>query len=166
MNKKKSMFLNVKIKWFILPYIIGSKRIYPGDFSRGNCRKERFQPFIFWTNGSVSDCIYVKSICSEKGQVSYKDDSSTDDRVCGCDYRKSYSLIHTPRNNCYCIPSEEECSCYIKSCPENYTLSAGISFKSSFSVKSHAHFPHVVLKCKNSNPTLANKRNELKQLSH
>lgn len=134
-------------------FTTGSKRVYAGDFSRGYCINQRFQPFVFWTNGSVSDCIYAKSICSEKGQVVYNDNSSTDDRVCGCDYKKSYAFIQKPINNCYCIPTEEECSCYIKSCPENYTLSSGISFNSSFSVKSHVHFLHVLSKCNNSNLT-------------
>ncbi|CAC5389986.1 unnamed protein product [Mytilus coruscus] len=102
----------------------GSKRIYAGDFSRGNCLKQRFQPFIFWTNGSVSDCIYAKSICSEEGQVEYKDSSSKDDRVCRCDSEKNYSFVKTPRNVCFCIPTEEDCSCYHKLCPVNYALSA------------------------------------------
>ncbi|VDI00546.1 Hypothetical predicted protein, partial [Mytilus galloprovincialis] len=102
----------------------GSKRVFAGDFSRGYCVKQRFQPFVFWTNGSVSDCIFVKSICSEEGQVVYQNNSSKDDRTCRCNYKKSYAFIQKPRNDCYCIPTEEECSCYIKSCPENYTLSA------------------------------------------
>ncbi|CAC5417520.1 unnamed protein product [Mytilus coruscus] len=102
----------------------GSKRIYAGDFSRGNCIKQRFQPFIFWTNGSVSDCIYAKSICGEEGQVLYKENSPKDDRACRCDYENNYAFIKTPRNSCFCIPTEEDCSCYIKSCPIQYTLSA------------------------------------------
>ncbi|CAC5389978.1 unnamed protein product [Mytilus coruscus] len=110
----------------------GSKRIYAGDFSRGDCIKQRFHPFIFWTNGSVSDCIYAKSICGEEGQVVYRDNSSKDDRTCRCDYENNYSFIRTPRNFCYCLPSEEDCSCYIKSCPVNHTLSAGIFIPALF----------------------------------
>ncbi|CAC5416347.1 unnamed protein product [Mytilus coruscus] len=79
----------------------GSKRIYAGDFSRGECIRKRFQPFIFWTNGSVSDCIYAKSICSAKGQVVYRDNSTKDDRACRCDYEKNYVFIKTPRNFCF-----------------------------------------------------------------
>ncbi|CAC5365748.1 unnamed protein product [Mytilus coruscus] len=106
---------------------IGSKRIYAGDFSRGYCTKQRFQPFVFWTNDGVSDCIYAKSICSEEGQVVYKDHSSRDDRACRCDHKKSYSFIENPRDNCFCIPTKEDCSCYVKSCPVNQTLSADYS---------------------------------------
>lgn len=120
---------------FLYDFITGSKRVFAGDFSRGYCVKQRFQPFVFWTNGSVSDCIFVKSICSEEGQVVYQNNSSKDDRTCRCNYKKSYAFIQKPRNDCYCIPTEEECSCYIKSCPENYTLSAGISLLIRFLVK-------------------------------
>ncbi|CAC5408762.1 unnamed protein product [Mytilus coruscus] len=102
----------------------GSKRIYAGDFSREKCIQKRFQPFIFWTNGSVSDCIFVKSVCSAEGQVVYRDNSTKDDRACQCDYEKNYAFIKTPRKFCFCIPTEEDCSCYIKSCPIDYTLSA------------------------------------------
>lgn len=106
-------------------YIAGSKRIYAGDFSRGYCEQERFQPFLFWTNGSISDCIFTKSICSEAGQLVYKDETTKADRTCRCDYKKNYSFIKTPRNACACVPTEEDCSCYIKSCPVNHLL-AGI----------------------------------------
>ncbi|XP_076081132.1 uncharacterized protein LOC143052043 [Mytilus galloprovincialis] len=102
----------------------GSKRIYAGSFTRGYCTQERFQPFKFWTNGSMSDCTYTKSICSEEGQVVYKDDSRKEDRSCGCDYTQNYSFIIIPKNLCFCIPTDEDCSCYLKSCPVNYTLSA------------------------------------------
>ncbi|XP_063436693.1 uncharacterized protein LOC134718131 [Mytilus trossulus] len=101
----------------------GSKRIYIGDFSRGNCSEKRFQPLKFWTNESMSDCIYVKSNCSEDGQIVYMDHSPKNDRRCRCDNKKNYSFIKTPRNGCYCIPTEEDCSCYIKTCPVNFTLS-------------------------------------------
>ncbi|VDI45556.1 Hypothetical predicted protein [Mytilus galloprovincialis] len=121
----------------------GSKRIYAGDFSRGKCTKKRFQPFIFWTNGSITDCVYAKSVCSAEGQVVYMDNSTKDDRACRCDYENNYSFIKTPRNVCYCIPSEEDCSCSIKSCPENYTLSADYKCTTS-------DF-HEVTQCKNIN---------------
>ncbi|CAG2211278.1 unnamed protein product [Mytilus edulis] len=102
----------------------GCKRIYAGDFTRANCTRERFQPFKFRTNESMSDCIYSKSICSENGQIVYIDDSRKYDRTCRCDYKRNYSFVKTPRHLCYCIPTEEDCSCYIKSCPTNFNLSA------------------------------------------
>lgn len=74
----------------------------------------------------MSECIYAKSICKGDGQIVYKDDSTKDDRTCRCDYKKNYSFITTPTNVCYCIPSTEDCSCYTKECPVNFTLSSGI----------------------------------------
>ncbi|CAC5359916.1 unnamed protein product [Mytilus coruscus] len=102
----------------------GSRRIFSGSFTRGNCIQERFQPFYFQTNESMSDCIYAKSICNEEGQIEYTDDSSQDDRTCRCDNKQKYSFVKTPRNICFCIPTEEDCSCHIKSCSVNFTLSA------------------------------------------
>ncbi|CAC5403770.1 unnamed protein product [Mytilus coruscus] len=102
----------------------GNKRIYVGDFTREKCIQKRFQPFKFWTNESTSDCIYTKSICSEEGQLIFNDNSTKDDRTCRCNYKRNYSFVATPRNVCFCIPTEEDCSCHIKSCPVNLILSA------------------------------------------
>lgn len=101
----------------------GSKRIFSGSFTRGNCTQNRYQPFNFQTNGGMSDCIFEKSICNEEGQIVYQADSTKDDRTCRCDYTKNYAFVKTPRNLCYCNPTEEDCSCYIRSCRLNYTLS-------------------------------------------
>lgn len=101
----------------------GSKRIFSGSFTRGNCSKNRYQPFIFKTNESMTDCVFAKSICREEGQIIYQGDSPKKDRTCRCDYAKNYAFIKIPRNFCYCIPSEEDCSCYMRSCPVNYILS-------------------------------------------
>lgn len=118
---------------FIVPFFsfllkTGSKRIFAGSFSRDRCIQSRYQPFIFWTNESLSDCVYAKSKCNQEGQLIYKDESTYEDSTCRCDYKKSYSFVNTPRHVCYCISSEEDCSCYIKSCPVNFTLSAGIFY--------------------------------------
>lgn len=88
--------------------------------------EERFQPFKFWTNGSMSDCVFAKSICSGVGQIVDKEDSTKGDRTCRCDYTRNYSYIKTPKNVCGCVPIEEDCSCYIKTCPTNLTLAAGM----------------------------------------
>lgn len=106
-------------------YNTGSKRIYAGDFSRGTCTNTRFQPFLFWTNGSMTDCVYAKSHCSEEGQVIYSDNSTKDDRTCRCDNKKNYSFIKTPRNVFFCIPTEEDCSCYDTSHLTNSTTLTG-----------------------------------------
>ncbi|CAC5359909.1 unnamed protein product [Mytilus coruscus] len=70
----------------------------------------------------MSDCIYAKSLCSEEGQIVHNDVSPKNDTTCRCDHKKNYSFMKTPRHVCYCIPTEEDCSCYIKSCPVNSTL--------------------------------------------
>lgn len=103
-------------------------RIYIRHFSRLQCIQQRYQPFKFLTNESMTDCIYAKSICSGEGQLVYNDNSAKDDTTCRCDYKKNYSFIKTPRNPCFCIPSEEDCSCFIKLCPVNLTLSEGDLF--------------------------------------
>ncbi|CAC5416345.1 unnamed protein product [Mytilus coruscus] len=102
----------------------GSKRIFAGDFSRGICKHKRFQPILFLTNGSMTDCIYEKSLCNEEGQVVYGDNSTKDDRSCRCDHKQNFAFIKNPRNLCFCIPTEEDCSCHVKSCPVNLTLSS------------------------------------------
>ncbi|CAC5400771.1 unnamed protein product [Mytilus coruscus] len=102
----------------------GSKRVFAGSFTRGKCMQNRFQPFYFQTNESMSDCIYSKSLCSEEGQILYNDDSTKVDRTCRCNHKKNFAFIKTPKNLCYCIPTEEDCYCYIKPCPVNLTLSA------------------------------------------
>lgn len=85
----------------------------------------------------MSDCIYAKSICSEDGQIVYIDDSAKDDRTCRCDNKRNYSFTITPRNGCYCIPTKEDCSCHIKSCPVNLTLSGGELYLISYYFKLH-----------------------------
>ncbi|VDI12115.1 Hypothetical predicted protein, partial [Mytilus galloprovincialis] len=102
----------------------GSKRIFSGYFTRGKCNQSRFQPFKFKTNASMSDCVYAKSICSEAGQIMHNNDSAKSDITCRCNHRKNFSFVTSPRNLWYCIPIEEDCSCYVKSCPVNFTLSS------------------------------------------
>lgn len=85
--------------------------------------QNRFQPFYFKTDG-MSDCIYSKSFCSEEGQILHTDDSTKNDRKCRCNHKKNFSFAITPIHLSYCIPTEEDCSCYIKPCPGNLTLSA------------------------------------------
>lgn len=113
----------VNIKSF---YLIGSKRIYSESFTRGNCKQERYQPFTFETNKGMTDCVFVKSVCNEEGQILHNDDSTKADISCRCDSDKRYAFIKTPKKSWYCIPTEEDCSCYIIPCPVNFTLSAGI----------------------------------------
>ncbi|CAG2195661.1 unnamed protein product [Mytilus edulis] len=86
------------------------------------------------TNESMTNCIYAKSLCSEEGQIVYTEDSSKNDKTCRCDYRRNYSFTKTPKHVCYCIPTEEDCSCYIKACQLNFTLSTVIGAIGAFFV--------------------------------
>ncbi|CAC5425689.1 unnamed protein product [Mytilus coruscus] len=38
--------------------------------------------------------------------------------TCGCNSSKGYRFVIKPRNNCFCIPSEEDCICYKVTCNE------------------------------------------------
>lgn len=53
------------------------------------------------------------------------EDPTKEDRACRCDNTRNYSFIKTPRNLCFCLPTKEDCSCYLKQCLVNNTLSAG-----------------------------------------
>jgi hypothetical protein len=45
--------------------------------------------------------------------------------TCSCDYAKGYGFVTQPKNIAYCIPSKEDCSCYLVQCADNNTLSSG-----------------------------------------
>ena len=65
-------------------------------------------------------------MCSEVGQLEFTEITSTvKDRTCYCDYRRGYNFAIQPRNIKSCIPSEEDCGCYIKKCPMGQMLDAG-----------------------------------------
>lgn len=55
----------------------------------------------------------------------YGNGSTIEDNSCRCDYSKSYAPINKPSKPCYCMPSQEDCSCYLKRCPEKTHLSSG-----------------------------------------
>jgi hypothetical protein len=90
------------------------------------CTKERFQPVKYWTNGSYN-CVYEKSLCNEEGQIVFKNGTKISDRTCRCDYSKGYDFVVKPKDGCECIPSEEDCSCYHKTCQTGFILSPGES---------------------------------------
>ena len=108
-------------------HITGSKRVYARNFNRAPCRDTRYQPIKFVTNGN-SDCIFRKSLCTEEGQTLFEAGTTRTDSTCRCDYTQGYAFLSEPRNKCYCRPSEEDCSCYLKKCQGGrYYLSAGIT---------------------------------------
>ena len=97
-----------------------------GGFDVDDCSVHRFQPrhILFYTNVRT-DCLYQKSLCSEEGQVIDNNGNPNNDVGCRCDYTRGYAFTKT-RKKCSCVPSEEECSCYLKPCYEPFVLSTGM----------------------------------------
>lgn len=108
-----------KVILFFLRYfficILGSKLIFEPFFNKAECSYKRYQPFPFSTDGS-SNCVYQKSACNEDGQYVFHKGISKNDTTCGCNFLKGYTFITKPRHKCYCMPSEEDCSCYKHAC--------------------------------------------------
>ncbi|CAC5375169.1 TTN [Mytilus coruscus] len=78
------------------------------------CRHDdRYQPFSLGSNVS-SACVFYKSKCSEDGQVLFRRGSHTDDLTCRCDFEQGFGFVNEMSNQCDCIPSIEDCSCYVK----------------------------------------------------
>lgn len=106
---------------------VGTKCVIRQNIDSAECTFKRFQPFTFSTEG-YSDCIYSKSSCDYEGLVNHNNGSTTDDRNCRCDYNNGYAFVLKPRKNYFCVPSQEDCSCYQHSCEESFKLSAGKYF--------------------------------------
>ena len=130
----KKISIKICIKHII--DIAGSKRVYSRNFNRRPCNDTRYQPIKFVTNGN-SDCIFRKSLCTEEGQILFTNGTTETDSTCRCDYTQGYAFVTVPRSKCYCRPSEEDCSCYLKKCQGiGYYLSAGITL---------SHLDHYLL---------------------
>ncbi|XP_052089505.1 alpha-latroinsectotoxin-Lt1a-like [Mytilus californianus] len=100
----------------------GEKYVVTGRRRNVDCSSERYQPFPLWSNVS-GVCLYQKTICKGEGQVLYNNGTLISDRACRCDYTKGYKFIKQPKQNCFCIPSAEDCSCYLNKCAVGFTLS-------------------------------------------
>lgn len=107
-------------------FVVGLKYVISGSYRNVKCSQERYQPITFWSTRNT-DCLYSKSTCSYTGQIVSDKMSTIADSSCRCDYRRNYAFVSQPRNPCYCTPSIEDCSCYIKHCPYNTSLSTGKS---------------------------------------
>ncbi|CAG2243843.1 unnamed protein product [Mytilus edulis] len=88
----------------------GSKYVWQPNFNRGECDAERYQPFIFNTDG-YTKCSFLKSRCNNEGHATFINGSAKMDRSCYCDGKRGYLFVSSTHEN-YCIPSEEDCSCY------------------------------------------------------
>ncbi|XP_063419304.1 uncharacterized protein LOC134702148 [Mytilus trossulus] len=114
----------------------GSKLIFEPYFNKAGCSSKRYQPFPFSTDGN-NKCVYQTSFCNEEGQIVHREGSMINDTTCGCDSSQGYTFITTPKHNCYCIPSEEDCSCYKlicdnedNPCPFNHVIGTAVRNKS------------------------------------
>ncbi|CAG2211643.1 unnamed protein product [Mytilus edulis] len=47
------------------------------------------------------------------GQETYEIGNTSVDRKCICNTDRGYSFVRNPKNQCYCNPSTEDCSCYL-----------------------------------------------------
>ncbi|XP_052103505.1 uncharacterized protein LOC127736989 [Mytilus californianus] len=101
----------------------GRKIVLSPAINEIDCKDDRFQPIPFTTN-SFTDCLFGKSKCNEEGQVLISDGSTIMDRTCRCDYRNGYAYVTQPKDKCFCVPSQEDCSCFSKHCKENEMFSA------------------------------------------
>lgn len=88
----------------------------------------RYQPFKFWSN-ELSKCVFSKSNCNEVGQIIYNISSPSIDNDCRCDHTRGYAFLHMPKQSCYCTPTQEDCTCYKKLCPSDYSLASGNIWK-------------------------------------
>lgn len=107
--------------------ISGNKYVLRGRPDFTPCVTDRYQPIRLWSNVS-SQCIYKKSQCIGNGQIMYQNGTEESDSSCRCDLTRGYDFINKPRNASFCIPSEEDCSCYKKKCPHDGVLSSGKKF--------------------------------------
>lgn len=103
---------------------VGYKIQIVGSLEGVQCARDRYQPFIFWTNGSYL-CKFEKSLCHGEGEVRFSLGTTTEDRACRCDYTKGYDFVVRPNHTCFCMPVEEDCSCFIRQCPSGFVLSPG-----------------------------------------
>lgn len=102
----------------------GQKYVISGRRKNTNCSDDQYQPFKFFSS-KLSICAYAKSSCSEEGQIIFSEGTTKEDRSCGCDYSKGYTYLSTPKHQCFCTPKEEDCSCYIATCPNRASLLSG-----------------------------------------
>lgn len=105
-------------------FFLGYKFIIRGNIDGIECQKKRFQPIKFWTNGSYN-CLLQKTACIEQGQVIHDEGNSTSDGTCRCDYTRGFAFVSRPKQDCFCIPSLEDCSCIMNPCGTFQVMTPG-----------------------------------------
>ncbi|XP_071126563.1 uncharacterized protein [Mytilus edulis] len=102
---------------------MGEKYVIKGNRRNMNCTVNRYQPFKFYSS-QLSKCAFMKSACNEEGQLLFTPGSTKEDSTCCCDYTRGFTFLLRPRNIRFCIPEQEDCSCYVTTCPKNNGLSS------------------------------------------
>ncbi|CAC5409415.1 unnamed protein product [Mytilus coruscus] len=101
----------------------GQKYVIKGNRRNMNCTDNRYQPFKFFSS-QLSKCAFKKSPCNAEGQLIFTPGSTKEDSTCSCDYTRGYTFLLRPRNIRFCMPEQEDCSCYVTTCPQNNGLSS------------------------------------------
>ncbi|CAC5418005.1 unnamed protein product [Mytilus coruscus] len=99
----------------------GYKYVFQPNLNRAACSVNRYQPFIFETIG-YSDCTFQKSFCNSQGQETYENSNTRSDTTCICNTDRGYTFVRNSKNQCYCNPSTEDCSCYLGTNQYNTTV--------------------------------------------
>ena len=102
----------------------GSKIVIRGHLDKASCGMDKYQPFKFVTKGNT-DCILLKSKCSDEGQLIHNKGNSSSDSMCRCDYTKGYAFVKKPSALCFCNPVIEDCSCFKVQCKNGSFLTPG-----------------------------------------
>lgn len=113
------------LSWIKCFYLSGQRYVVKENPHPENCPIYKYQPYKLWSNRS-SDCEFLKSECSELGQIACGIGTTISDLTCRCDHMRGYAFLTTPRNVSLCEPTVEDCSCFLKICDENTILAAGI----------------------------------------
>lgn len=103
---------------------LGQKYVVSGHRRNIDCSSLKYQPYKFWSN-ELSQCVFEKSKCSGIGQIIFSNGSFMSDSTCGCDYTEGFAFVTEPRHKCFCIPTEEDCMCYLINCPRKMQLNQG-----------------------------------------
>ncbi|XP_052074655.1 uncharacterized protein LOC127712327 [Mytilus californianus] len=93
----------------------GFKLVLRPNVLNSQCDINRYQPIPFLTTEN-SDCVYRKSVCNDEGLIVHNIGTNASDITCRCDYQRGYTFVIKPKNICYCLPSEEDCSCFLITC--------------------------------------------------
>ncbi|CAG2206429.1 unnamed protein product [Mytilus edulis] len=65
---------------------------------------------------------FKKSFCNSQGQETYDNGDTRSDTKCICNTHIGYTYVMNTKDQCYCSPLTEDCSCYFGINPYNETI--------------------------------------------